>query len=73
MTVNDDKHQWNPSNLCASSLQSEREKSEARFSKLKLQAKAKITSLSKQIDDFKGQGGATVSPESNLLHCLYGT
>ncbi|XP_051911552.1 golgin subfamily B member 1 [Hippocampus zosterae] len=40
-------------------LKNEREKSEARFSKLKLQAKAKITSLSKQIDDLKGQGGAT--------------
>ncbi|XP_061663425.1 golgin subfamily B member 1 [Syngnathoides biaculeatus] len=46
-------------------LKNERETSEARFSKLKLQAKAKITSLSKQIDDLKGQDGA-ISPDSSF-------
>ncbi|XP_077399321.1 golgin subfamily B member 1 isoform X3 [Vanacampus margaritifer] len=46
-------------------LKNERETSEARFSKLKLQAKAKITSLSKQIDDLKGQEGA-ISPDSSF-------
>ncbi|XP_057711603.1 golgin subfamily B member 1 isoform X2 [Corythoichthys intestinalis] len=40
-------------------LKNERETSEARFSKLKLQAKAKITSLSKQIDNLKVQEGTT--------------
>ncbi|XP_077356026.1 uncharacterized protein golgb1 [Festucalex cinctus] len=46
-------------------LKNERETSEARFSKLKLQAKAKITSLSKQIDDLKGQEGV-LSPNSSF-------
>ncbi|XP_077565284.1 uncharacterized protein golgb1 isoform X2 [Stigmatopora nigra] len=46
-------------------LKNERETSEARFSKLKLQAKAKITSLSKQIDELKGQE-ATTSPDSSF-------
>ncbi|XP_061617829.1 golgin subfamily B member 1 [Phyllopteryx taeniolatus] len=46
-------------------LKNERETSEARFTKLKLQAKAKITSLSKQIDDLKGQEGAS-SPDGSF-------
>lgn len=41
--------------------QNEREEAEARFTKLKLQAKAKMASLNKQITQLKGQGGATVS------------
>ncbi|XP_072233220.1 uncharacterized protein golgb1 isoform X2 [Leuresthes tenuis] len=43
----------------------EREEAEARFTKLKLQAKAKMASLSKQITELKGQGGAT-SPDSSF-------
>ncbi|XP_061523146.1 golgin subfamily B member 1 [Phycodurus eques] len=46
-------------------LKNERETSEARFTKLKLQAKAKISSLCKQIDDLKGQEGA-ISPDSSF-------
>ncbi|XP_061125228.1 golgin subfamily B member 1 isoform X2 [Syngnathus typhle] len=46
-------------------LKNERETSEARFSKLKLQAKAKIASLSKQIDALKGQEGA-ISPDTSF-------
>ncbi|XP_037099090.1 golgin subfamily B member 1 isoform X2 [Syngnathus acus] len=46
-------------------LKNERETSEARFSKLKLQAKAKIASLSKQIDVLKGQEG-TISPDTSF-------
>ncbi|XP_049616748.1 golgin subfamily B member 1 [Syngnathus scovelli] len=46
-------------------LKNERETSEARFSKLKLQAKAKIASLSKQIDGLKGQEGA-ISPDTSF-------
>lgn len=42
-------------------LQSEKEELDARFTKLKLQAKAKMASLTKQIADLKGQGGAIVS------------
>lgn len=42
-------------------LQSEKEELDARFTKLKLQAKAKMASLNKQISELKGQGGATVS------------
>ncbi|XP_077449568.1 uncharacterized protein golgb1 [Stigmatopora argus] len=45
-------------------LKNERETSEARFSKLKLQAKARITSLSKQIEDLKGQEGTTSTGSS---------
>lgn len=44
-------------------LQSEKEELDARFTKLKLQAKAKMASLNKQISELKGQGGATVSLE----------
>lgn len=42
-------------------LQSEKEELDARFTKLKLQAKAKMASLNKQISELKGQGGATVN------------
>lgn len=42
-------------------MQSEKEELDARFTKLKLQAKAKMASLTKQIADLKGQGGAIVS------------
>lgn len=42
-------------------LQSEKEELDARFTKLKLQAKAKMASLTKQIAGLKGQGGAIVS------------
>lgn len=42
-------------------LQNEREEAEARFTKLKLQAKAKMASLTKQITELKGQEGTTVS------------
>lgn len=42
-------------------LQNEKDEAEARFTKLKLQAKAKMASLNKQITDLKGQGGAPVS------------
>lgn len=41
-------------------VQNEKEEAEARFTKLKLQAKAKMAALNKQITDLKGQG-ATVS------------
>ncbi|XP_056132274.1 golgin subfamily B member 1 [Lampris incognitus] len=46
-------------------LKNERETAEARFTKLKLQAKAKMTSLSKQITELKGQE-ATTSPDSSF-------
>ncbi|KAM4712423.1 uncharacterized protein golgb1 isoform 2-T2 [Anableps anableps] len=39
-------------------LKNEREEAEARFTKLKLQAKAKMASLNKQITELKGQAGA---------------
>uniref|UniRef100_A0A8C5DS34 Golgin B1 n=1 Tax=Gouania willdenowi TaxID=441366 RepID=A0A8C5DS34_GOUWI len=42
-----------------------KEEADARFNKLKLQAKAKMVSLNKQISDLKGQGGAS-SPESSF-------
>ncbi|XP_070784761.1 golgin subfamily B member 1 [Enoplosus armatus] len=47
-------------------LKNEKEEAEARFTKLKLQAKAKMASLNKQITDLKGQGGATQSPDSSF-------
>ncbi|XP_051804946.1 golgin subfamily B member 1 isoform X2 [Acanthochromis polyacanthus] len=47
-------------------LKNERDEAEARFTKLKLQAKAKMASLNKQITDLKGQGGATQSPDSSF-------
>ncbi|XP_028306983.1 golgin subfamily B member 1 isoform X2 [Gouania willdenowi] len=46
-------------------LKNEKEEADARFNKLKLQAKAKMVSLNKQISDLKGQGGAS-SPESSF-------
>ncbi|XP_044042201.1 golgin subfamily B member 1 isoform X2 [Siniperca chuatsi] len=46
-------------------LKNEKEEAEARFTKLKLQAKAKMALLNKQITDLKGQGGAT-SPDSSF-------
>uniref|UniRef100_A0A3Q3VIT7 Uncharacterized protein n=1 Tax=Mola mola TaxID=94237 RepID=A0A3Q3VIT7_MOLML len=42
-------------------IQKDTELFEARFMKLKLQAKAKMASLNKQITDLKGQAGAVVS------------
>ncbi|XP_045927654.1 golgin subfamily B member 1 isoform X1 [Micropterus dolomieu] len=47
-------------------LKNEKEEAEARFTKLKLQAKAKMASLNKQITDLKGQGAATQSPDSSF-------
>nr|XP_046235321.1 golgin subfamily B member 1 isoform X2 [Scatophagus argus] len=47
-------------------LKNEKEEAEARFTKLKLQAKAKMASLTKQITDLKGQGGETPSPDSSF-------
>ncbi|KAI3366692.1 hypothetical protein L3Q82_009365, partial [Scortum barcoo] len=47
-------------------LKDEKDEAEARFTKLKLQAKAKMASLTKQINDLKGQGGATQSPDSSF-------
>uniref|UniRef100_UPI0037E76D4B golgin subfamily B member 1 n=1 Tax=Semicossyphus pulcher TaxID=241346 RepID=UPI0037E76D4B len=47
-------------------LKSEKEEAEARFTKLKLQAKAKMASLNKQISGLKGQEGATQSPDSSF-------
>ncbi|KAK6314710.1 hypothetical protein J4Q44_G00142390 [Coregonus suidteri] len=47
-------------------LKSERETADARFTKLKLQAKAKMAALTKQIADLKGQEGATSSPDSSF-------
>ena len=41
--------------------QNEKEEANTRFTKLKLQAKAKMASLNKQINDLKGSGGGTVS------------
>ncbi|XP_018536470.1 golgin subfamily B member 1 isoform X2 [Lates calcarifer] len=46
-------------------LKNEKEEAEARFTKLKLQAKAKMASLNKQITDLKGSGGGT-SPDSSF-------
>ncbi|KPP62418.1 golgin subfamily B member 1-like, partial [Scleropages formosus] len=40
-------------------LKEEREASEVRFTKLKLQAKAKVTALSKQISELKGHEGSS--------------
>ncbi|XP_054480228.1 golgin subfamily B member 1 [Anoplopoma fimbria] len=47
-------------------LKNEKDEAEARFTKLKLQAKAKMVALNKQITDLKGQGGATQSPDSSF-------
>ncbi|XP_040885710.1 golgin subfamily B member 1 isoform X2 [Toxotes jaculatrix] len=47
-------------------LKNEKEEAEARFTKLKLQAKAKMASLNKQITDLKGSGGGTQSPDSSF-------
>ncbi|KAM7378458.1 hypothetical protein PAMA_013391 [Pampus argenteus] len=46
-------------------LKNEKEAADARFTKLKLQAKAKMASLNKQIAELKGQEGAT-SPDSSF-------
>ncbi|XP_068573423.1 golgin subfamily B member 1 isoform X2 [Cebidichthys violaceus] len=46
-------------------LKNEKEEAEARFTKLKMQAKAKMVVLNKQITDLRGQGGAT-SPDSSF-------
>ncbi|KAM7367305.1 hypothetical protein PAMP_015218 [Pampus punctatissimus] len=46
-------------------LKNEKEAAEARFTKLKLQAKAKMASLNKQITELKGQEGAA-SPDSSF-------
>ncbi|KAM8740306.1 uncharacterized protein golgb1 isoform 1-T1 [Acanthopagrus schlegelii] len=47
-------------------LKNEKDEAEARFTKLKLQAKAKMASLTKQITELKGQGGAAQSPDSSF-------
>ncbi|KAK5876561.1 hypothetical protein CesoFtcFv8_025901 [Champsocephalus esox] len=47
-------------------LKNGKDEAEARFTKLKLQAKAKMASLSKQITELKGQGGAPQSPDSSF-------
>ncbi|XP_060885677.1 golgin subfamily B member 1 [Labrus mixtus] len=47
-------------------LKNEKDEAEARFTKLKLQAKAKMASLNKQITDLKGQGGEATSPDSSF-------
>lgn len=52
---------WTFSHVVVVYLQSEKEELDARFTKLKLQAKAKMASLNKQISELKGHGGATVS------------
>ncbi|KAM9327836.1 golgin subfamily B member 1 [Pholidichthys leucotaenia] len=46
-------------------LKNEREEAEARFTKLKLQAKAKMASLNKQITELRGHG-VTASPDSSF-------
>ncbi|CAL9682858.1 unnamed protein product [Knipowitschia caucasica] len=46
-------------------IKSEGEAAEARFTKLKLQAKAKMASLTKQINDLKGQEGIA-SPDTSF-------
>lgn len=55
-------------NFCAYS-QNEKEEAEARFTKLKLQAKAKMAALNKQITELKGQE-ATVSLNDTKSLCL---
>ncbi|XP_064794870.1 golgin subfamily B member 1-like isoform X2 [Oncorhynchus masou masou] len=47
-------------------LKSERETAEARFTKLKLQAKTKMAALNKQIADLKGLEGTASSPDSSF-------
>ena len=47
------------------SFQSEKDTAEARFTKLKLQAKAKMVALNKQIHELKGQTGPAVSDWSS--------
>ncbi|XP_034433918.1 golgin subfamily B member 1 [Hippoglossus hippoglossus] len=47
-------------------LKNEKEEADTRFTKLKLQAKAKMASLNKQIHDLKGSGGGTLSPDSSF-------
>ncbi|XP_030632821.1 golgin subfamily B member 1 [Chanos chanos] len=46
-------------------LKEEKESGEAKFTKLKLQAKAKMAALNKQITELKGQEGANVSQSSD--------
>lgn len=55
----------------ASCQQHEKEEFEARFTKLKLQAKAKMASLNKQITELKGSG-PTVSATSHALGIING-
>lgn len=45
-------------------IQEEKEAGDARFTKLKLQAKAKMAALNKQISELKGQEGLNVSQVS---------
>lgn len=45
-------------------LQEEKKGAESKIKKIKLHAKAKITSLNKQIEELKTQGGAASSPEA---------
>ncbi|XP_068442074.1 golgin subfamily B member 1 isoform X2 [Clinocottus analis] len=46
-------------------LKSEKDEADARFTKLKMQAKAKMVTLNKQITDLRGQGDAA-SPDSSF-------
>ncbi|KAM6896804.1 uncharacterized protein golgb1 isoform 1-T1 [Lycodopsis pacificus] len=47
-------------------LKNEKVEADARFTKLKMQAKAKMVALNKQITDLRGQGAATQSPDSSF-------
>ncbi|XP_034381633.1 golgin subfamily B member 1 [Cyclopterus lumpus] len=47
-------------------LKNEKDEAEARFTKLKMQAKAKMVTLNKQITDLRGQGEAPQSPDSSF-------
>ncbi|TNN63178.1 Golgin subfamily B member 1 [Liparis tanakae] len=44
----------------------EKDEADARFTKLKMQAKAKMVTLNKQITDLRGQGEAPQSPDSSF-------
>jgi len=54
----------------ASYPQNEKDEADARFIKLKMQAKAKMVTLNKQITDLRGQGEAPVSlPSATTIPC----
>lgn len=54
-------------NFFSAYSQNEKEEAEARFTKLKLQAKAKMAALNKQITDLKGQGAMVNLNETKLV------